>query len=55
MELMGKGDYFITYKFQRTKMTSQNNTVIKHVSCVMPCITVVLYYDYHEHEYNSLP
>ena len=55
MELMGRPDRFIPYKIERIKMTSQNNMVIKHVSCVMPCITVVLYYDSHEHEYSSLP
>jgi hypothetical protein len=55
MELMGRRDYFIPYKIGRTKMTSQNNMVIKHVFCVMPYITAVLCYNYHEHEHNSLP
>ena len=55
MELMGRLDRFIPYKIERIEMTFQNNMVIKHVSCVVPFITVVLYYDSHEHEYNSLP
>jgi len=55
MELMGRPDHSVTYKIERTKMAFQNIMVIKHVSCLLPFITVVLYCDSHAHQYNSLP